>query len=120
MDSDYLASTIRHCGIEFDQQLYTVYNTISHTKGSVLNFITPSANLATMLTNYLRTESKLHSVPRADYELWKHDFIWEALHGQRYAQSFCNQFGISDYVLFFDSDMDRADRYIQENYIEKL
>ena len=55
-----------------------------------------------------------------DYELWKQDFTWEALHGQRYGQSFCNRFGIHDNHLYYNTgDIDWADNYIKKTYIAR-
>ena len=53
-----------------------------------------------------------------DYEQWKHDYIWEALHGIRYGQSFCNHFGIKDNHLYYaPGNPDWCDRYIRKNYV---
>jgi hypothetical protein len=55
-----------------------------------------------------------------DYAQWKQDFIWEALHGQRYGQSFCNRFGIHDNHLFYNTGgVEWADEYIKKTYIER-
>ena len=53
-----------------------------------------------------------------DYEQWRHDYIWEALHGIRYGQSFCNHFGITDNNLYYNiSTVDCADAYIRKTYL---
>ena len=53
-----------------------------------------------------------------DYEQWRHDYIWEALHGQRYGQSFCNRFGITDNHLYYaPGDIAWCDRYIRKTYL---
>jgi len=52
------------------------------------------------------------------YLQWARGFVFEAMRDQRYGQSFCNHFGINDNILFFASDVEDADRYIQENYVE--
>jgi hypothetical protein len=58
------------------------------------------------------------AVSEQDYELWKKDFIWEALHGQRYGQSFCNRFGITDNNLYYaPGDIHWCDQYIRRNYL---
>lgn len=55
-----------------------------------------------------------------DYEQWKKDFIWEALHGMRYGQSFCNHFGITDNHLFYaPGDIAWCDNYIRKNYLAR-
>ena len=56
-------------------------------------------------------------VDRRDYEQWARGFVFEGLRNQRYGQSFCNQFGIRDNILFFSSSVEEADRYIQKNYV---
>ena len=62
---------------------------------------------------------KIHSpITPADYEQWKKDYIWEALHGIRYGQSFCNHFGITDNHLFYaPGDIEWCDKYIRKNYL---
>ncbi len=58
------------------------------------------------------------AISTEDYELWKKDYIWEALHGMRYGQSFCNHFGITDNHLYYaPGDIAWCDRYIRENYL---
>lgn len=53
-----------------------------------------------------------------DYELWKRDYVWEALHGIRYGQSFCNHFGITDNHLYYaPGDIAWCDRYIRKTYL---
>lgn len=56
-------------------------------------------------------------VARADYEQWRHEFVFEALQGLRYGQSFCNRFDITDNILFYERDPEWANTYILENYI---
>jgi hypothetical protein len=56
-----------------------------------------------------------------DYEQWRRDFIWEALHGIRYGQSFCNHFGITDNHLYYhdynNGGIEWADDYIRKTYL---
>jgi hypothetical protein len=53
-----------------------------------------------------------------DYEQWRHDYIWEALHGIRYGQSFCNRFGITDNLLYYTAwNHIQIEDYIRKNYI---
>jgi hypothetical protein len=58
-----------------------------------------------------------------DYEIWKRDFTWEALHGIRYGQSFCNRFGITDNHLYYNDynsgGVEWADEYIRKTYLSK-
>ena len=53
-----------------------------------------------------------------DYKQWQHDYIWEALHGIRYGQSFCNHFGITDNHLYYaPGDIAWCDQYIRNTYL---
>ena len=63
-----------------------------------------------------RVERK-NSIPPAEYETWKREFTFEGIKGARYGQSFCNYFGITDYVLFYMLDWDRADQHIRTVYL---
>ena len=59
-------------------------------------------------------------INRGDYEQWKKDYIWEALHGIRYGQSFCNHFGIDDNHLYYaQNDVVWCDQYIKKHYVVK-
>ena len=61
------------------------------------------------------------TINQDDYEQWCKDFIWEALHGQRYGQSFCNRFGITDNHLYYNDynhgGIEWADDYIRKTYL---
>ena len=60
------------------------------------------------------------AVSEEDYEQWKKDYVWLALHGQRYGQSFCNTFGINDNHLYYNNGgVEWADEYIRKNYIDR-
>ena len=59
-------------------------------------------------------------ITQEDFDLWRQDFTWEALHGQRYGQSFCNRFGITDNHLYYNTGgIEWADEYIRKNYIAR-
>jgi hypothetical protein len=60
------------------------------------------------------------SISQEDYDQWREDFIWEALHGQRYGQSFCNRFGVTDNHLYYaPGDITWCDKYIRKNYLAR-
>ena len=55
-----------------------------------------------------------------DFDLWQKDVIWDALHGIRYGQSFCNRFGISDNLLYYTTwPPEQLDEYIRKHYVER-
>lgn len=59
-------------------------------------------------------------INQGDYEQWKHDYIWEALHGIRYGQSFCNHFDITDNILYHaPGDIAWCDKYIRKHYVAR-
>jgi hypothetical protein len=53
-----------------------------------------------------------------DFEIWQKDVIWDALHGIRYGQSFCNRFGISDNLLYYTTwPPEQLEAYIRKHYL---
>jgi len=62
-------------------------------------------------------------ITQEDYEQWRKDYIWEALHGIRYGQSFCNRFGITDNHLHYNDyntgGIEWADDYIRKTYLAR-
>ena len=67
-----------------------------------------------------QADKKHHPINRGDYEQWKKDFIWEALHGIRYGQSFCNHFGITDNHLYYGTNsLEWSDNYIRKTYLAR-
>lgn len=63
--------------------------------------------------------AELGSVNEANYQEWQKIYTWEALVGQRYGQSFCNHFGISDNRLFYDRDWTRCDSIIRSEWLAR-
>ena len=54
-----------------------------------------------------------------DFDLWQKDVIWDALHGIRYGQSFCNRFGISNNLIYYSTwPPEQLDEYIKKNYVK--
>ena len=67
------------------------------------------------------TQLAINPITPEDFELWKRDYTWDALHGIRYGQSFCNRFGIIDNILYytkFDSIED-CNNYIRKTYLAR-
>ena len=57
-------------------------------------------------------------ISRAKYRAWRREYTWLGIQGQRYGQSFCNKFGITNYVLYYITDWTRADELIRSYYLE--
>lgn len=51
------------------------------------------------------------------YQEWKRHYLFEAVKGRQYGQSFCEYFEIVDYILMF-SNSTEADTYIKRTYIQ--
>jgi hypothetical protein len=64
-----------------------------------------------------RTESK--TVTADEYQQWQELYTWDAIQDQRYGQSFCNYFDITDYRLFYERDWVSCDRLIRREYIAR-
>ncbi len=73
---------------------------------------------AALLAIEARVERQ-NSILQAEYDAWRDEFVFDGIRGMRYGQSFCNHFGITDYVLFYMLDWDRADQHIRKLYLEK-
>ena len=71
---------------------------------------------ADLLAMDARVERK-NSIPETDYNMWQKMFTFEGIRGARYGQSFCNHFGITDYVLFYKVDWESADQHIRTVYL---
>lgn len=71
-------------------------------------------NMVNSPKGYLKADS---AVSHADYLAWRHEFVFDALQGLRYGQSFCNRFDITDNILFYEQDAEWADVYIRSHYV---
>jgi hypothetical protein len=56
-------------------------------------------------------------VIQEQYQQWARGFVFEGLRNQRYGQSFCNRFGITDNILYYERDYQTADAYIRRHYV---
>jgi hypothetical protein len=66
-----------------------------------------------------RNIGKAKQISPDDFEIWQQDFTWDALHGIRYGQSFCNRFGITDNLLYYNTwPPAQMDDYIRKHYID--
>jgi len=59
------------------------------------------------------------TVSLEEYEQWQELYIWDAIQDQRYGQSFCNHFDITDHRLYYERDWVRCDQLIRREYIER-
>jgi hypothetical protein len=67
-----------------------------------------------------QTDQSKPLIKYEDFELWQKDVIWDALHGIRYGQSFCNRFGISDNLLYYTTwPSEQIDEYLKRMYVAR-
>ena len=67
-----------------------------------------------------RTARANKLITKKKFDQWKRAFTFDALHGQRYGQSFCNTFDITDNLLYYSVwSVDQIDKYIEKNYIAR-
>lgn len=64
-----------------------------------------------------RDETTDRKISPAEFQEWHNGYVFDALKNQRYGQSFCNRFNITDNILFYERDSGFAYRYITANYI---
>ena len=62
---------------------------------------------------------EIKTVSLEEYEQWQELYTWDAIQDQRYGQSFCNHFDITDHRLFYERDWVRCDQMIRREYIRR-
>lgn len=68
-----------------------------------------------MLAQHGRTAQQ--DLTQDNYDRWDREYVFDAMRGQRYGQSFCNHFGITDYLLWYERDHMRARERIRCHYL---
>jgi hypothetical protein len=58
-------------------------------------------------------------ITQQQFEEWQKQVSFDLLKGARYGQSFCNHFGVTDNILYYEFSWLNADEYIRRAYIEK-
>lgn len=58
------------------------------------------------------------TITQAEFDAWKYGYTFEAIKGNQYGQSFCQHFGIVDYILRFSTSIIESDTYIKRTYIK--
>jgi hypothetical protein len=69
------------------------------------------------MVNTMNVPSTRHSVRQRDYDLWRRGFVFEALRNRSYGQSFCEHFGIRDYIITSLDNVRDCHEYINQNYL---
>jgi hypothetical protein len=63
--------------------------------------------------------AELGSVTEDNYLEWQKFYTWDALVDQRYGQSFCNHFSITDNRLYYDRNWTRCDSIIRSEWLAR-
>jgi hypothetical protein len=54
-----------------------------------------------------------------EFEEWQKHASFDIIKGSRYGQSFCNYFGVTDNILYYEFSWLNAEEYIRRAYIVK-
>ena len=68
-----------------------------------------------MIAQHGRTAKE--ELTEESYQRWDHGFIFDAMRDQRYGQAFCNHFGVTDNLLFYERNIQRARDRIRQHYL---
>ncbi len=69
-----------------------------------------------MLAQHGRTAQE--ELTPESFDRWCHGFIFDAMKDQRFGQAFCNHFGITDNLLFYERNIDKAKQYVKKHYLK--
>jgi hypothetical protein len=70
-----------------------------------------------MIRSLTADAEEIKTVSLEEYQQWQELYTWDAIQDQRYGQSFCNHFDITDHRLFYERDWVRCDQMIRREYI---
>ena len=57
-------------------------------------------------------------ITQKQFDEWQKQLSFDLLQGLRYGQSFCNHFGITDNILYYEFSWLNAEEYIKRAYID--
>lgn len=58
-------------------------------------------------------------ITEAQFETWQKQLQFDILKGLRTGQSFCNYFGVTDNILYYEFSWLNAEEYIRRAYLAK-
>lgn len=77
-------------------------------------------NSIDQMVQVLSMTSETIKISKAQYEEWKKQWLFDAISGDRYGQSFCKYFGMDNSrVLYWLKDNKICERWIEENHVIK-
>lgn len=75
-------------------------------------------HMAALLMEASKIQMPTIKISKDQYEQWDREFLFDGLRDIRYGQSFCNHFGITDNILYYEGRNDRALAYIRKKYVK--
>lgn len=66
-----------------------------------------------------RTWQPAVRITEQEFNSWQKTASFDIVRGLRYGQSFCNHFGLTDNILYYEFSWLNAEEYIRRTYIEK-
>jgi hypothetical protein len=58
-------------------------------------------------------------ITQSEFDEWQRQASFDIMRGARYGQSFCNHFGLTDNILYYEFSWLNADAYIRRVYIDR-
>ena len=59
----------------------------------------------------------MQKITKTKFSQWSDTYVMDALRGVPYGRSFCNHFGIKDYILYFTANKQFCDKHIRKHYV---
>ena len=78
--------------------------------GLMINFVTKF--------NYPVLSTPITKISNKQYKQWKHHYLFDAIRNVGYGKSFCEYFGITDYILEFSKKEQECHSYILKTYVQ--
>jgi hypothetical protein len=66
-----------------------------------------------------RNTAPYKKITEQQFNEWQKQISFDLVKGLRYGQSFCNYFGITDNILYYEFSWLNAEDYIRRQYIER-
>lgn len=70
-----------------------------------------------LLAKSIDNEVLKNHISHDNYEQWRKQFTWDALTNQRYGESFCNYFKITDRRIFHETNWLVCDTVIRREWL---
>ena len=57
------------------------------------------------------------TLTQESFDQWCHGYIFDAMRDQRFGQAFCNRFGITDNLVYYERDAEKCKAMIRKQYL---